>query len=473
MAILDDSFREKADLGMQISSLKERLESVTEPAEREALQAEIQQLERVREARWPYDTGRPTLRLPTVDSGDMFTVEDAERFMKASGIDSASLRHIGAKAPTHNPKPLSEKETNQAAAWKAMRAGKTSLQRAAESTGEQARSLFQDALNKFGLAGKTFQQDNIKSGIAAAHALTGTAYKGRADLAPPEAREKELELAIGHLLVAIENYTEADNPVPWADAHSMLGEAFLMLSDAQPKNAAAAFQAALRVYKPETNHASWAKSVAGFGIAVGAATEAGALPLTWVSQSVDACRTALKELKGFPISRAYASSTLGRMLVTQISLESQQKTGSIDVPAHLEEAMQCLADALNTFTEEQRPFEWAEIHAAKAGAYLHKGLLAPPDAAPRLFESAVDAGTAALRVITIEHATGWANTHLILLRTYRSLASSEGCENVGHQLDKAIASIDAVLPVLGPELAALKANVEQQRAEITDLRSAI
>lgn len=48
------------------------------------------------------------------------------------------------------------------------------------------------------------------------------------------------------------------------------------------------------------------------------------------------------------------------------------------------------------------------------------------------------------------------NTQVLLFRAHKSLAVSGVCDDVGRELDMALACIDAALPHLGPELAAVK-----------------
>lgn len=475
MAILDDSAAEKAKLLRQIESLRGRLESATERDERDALQVQIQRLELTWKVRWPSDTWQITPYTSMIDNDDGIAKADADRYRQSFGTKPSSLRHHGPRRATPKSKPFGENELDQSAAWTAMADGKASLQRARVSTQNQATGLYQDALHRFAFAGKAFERYDIKRGIAEAHAYMGVTHKECADLIMVEDREKELERAVSHLSAAIENYSEVDNPGPWADAHIALGDAMLQQSDpAQAKNAVAIFQAVLRGCKPETNHEVWSNAVGGLGIAVAKAVDTGALPIVWVSESVNACRTALKELEDkIPHFRAYVSSTLSRMLVAELAVKNSQKADAFDASAQLDEAMACIAEALETFTEEEHPREWAEVQVSKATALMHKGLLAAPDAVPVLCAAAVDAGTAALRIIDADDPNRWATVQLVLMRLHRMLASSATCADAGRELDQAIECIDVVLPVLGPNVAEMKTHLEKQRADIVSQRSDI
>ena len=474
MTILDNSFKEKQDLAIQIELLRMKLDAATEPDEREALEAELLRLEQVCAARWPSDSWETQPAMPAVDPSNVFIPSGAGYSGKGHKLTRTSLadQFPGRSISQNQP---SVQERRQAAAWQAIHDGQASLQQAQKSSGETAKSLFQDAMNKFASAGKLFQECNVKSGAAAAHALLGTAHKGRADLFPPEASAKEAEKAAGHLMAALEFYTEADQPNQWADVNFNLGEALMKIPEpVHFKNAAAAFQAALRVYKPETNHEFWSKSLANFGIAVGFAVATGSLPRTWTKQSVAACRQALGELDArFPICRAYTASTLGQMLVMEANLEVAAGSGAIDVAAHLEDALCSLDDALNTFTETAYPAEWAEIQSTKASALLHKARRSPADEASSAFSAAIETAKAALRIIKADDPVQGMAMQLTIFQAHRALATSDGCEDVGRELNLALESADAVLPLLGPENEAFKAQLVQQRAELCALKSAL
>jgi CHAT domain-containing protein len=212
---------------------------------------------------------------------------------------------------------------------------------------------------------------------------------------------EDLELAIECFSNALNVFTYKDFPEAWAELQSQLGMVHLYPTwgDQQAESLNKAinyFKAALKVQNPENTPTDWAETQARLGMAYADYAD-------YVEQD-----------------RSY----------------------------YLEKARECYLDALNVYTQNDHPEDWAWIQKHLGDVYMER----IEEERPENIESAINCYNAALNVRTKEaNPDKWAKTQIALGIAYRHRSRDSKVQNLQNSINCFLEALDVYTQENAPE----------------------
>jgi len=180
-------------------------------------------------------------------------------------------------------------------------------------------------------------------------------------------RAENLERAISYILEALEIFTRQSFPDQWAITQNNLGEVYLdRIRGTKAENleqAIACFQAALEVYTREAFPTKWAKIQSNLGTAY--SNRIWGERAENLEQAIACYQAALQvySREAFPSNWAGTQNNLGIAYSNRILGDKAQ---------NLEQAIICFQAAQTIYTRETFPFEWASTCKNLGNAYTEK-----------------------------------------------------------------------------------------------------
>jgi tetratricopeptide (TPR) repeat protein len=269
---------------------------------------------------------------------------------------------------------------------------------------EQARAAFQAAQ-------EIYTRQSAPADWAMTQNNLGRIFHVQAYLAEGSARVALLEQARAAFQAAQEIYTRQSAPADWAMTQNNLGEVLreqAVITEGTEgatllEEAAVTLRAALEVFTQKSAPAEWAAAQDHLGhvlINQALRTENVARAKALLRQAVTAFRSALRVRmrQTLPVKWAATQANWGHALVAQALLAQ----GTARKKVLLRQATAAFRAALEVFTREAAPSEWAQCQYDLGSALYGQALLAE-GTARTLREEAVAAYRAALEVHTWEH----------------------------------------------------------------------
>lgn len=342
--------------------------------------------------------------------------------------------------------------------------GNAALARAAKATGAEHATLLDDATRAY-LAALAICPRQVDDTLWAATQLNlGAALEERAGLAADvDERARLLEQSASALWAALEVYTPESATAEWTATLMALGgvlEGQAAVAEVAERvrllgAAAAAYEATIEVQTREVAPHVWARTQAAIGATqckLAALADDDVERARLLGLAVDELRAALEVFtrETAPIEWASAQSLLATAMRGQIALvaDDAERTRLLD------EALAAIRLALEVRTRWVAPEEWAALQNELGMALRERATLAADDTAERarLLDEAVAALDAALEVRTREAGLAvWAATQRNLGGALRDRAALAEEPERARLLGEAAAAYHEALRIFAPE----------------------